>query len=101
MKRVKGCLNCNCEEYKKTQYKDTDEFCVKCGTKLSYVCKDKKCFKQIPDDIEEKYCPIHIAERKDKKEKRQDKLKKAGGVVLGLGAIVLGGKSAFDSMDKK
>ena len=70
MKRVKGCLNSNCDEYKKTYYKVSDEYCVKCGTKLSYVCKHHKCFKQIPDDIKEIYCPVHIAERKDKKEKR-------------------------------
>ena len=42
MKRVKGCLNNKCVEYKKTYYKESDEYCVKCGTKLSYVCKHPK-----------------------------------------------------------
>ena len=41
MKRVKACLNSECSECKKTYYKATDEFCVKCGSKLSYVCKHK------------------------------------------------------------
>ena len=54
MKRVKGCLNSKCVEYKKTYYKESDEYCVKCGTKLSYVCKHPKCFKQIPDNVKEK-----------------------------------------------
>ena len=86
MKRVKGCLNSNCKEYKKTYYKESDEYCVKCGTKLSYVCKHPKCFKQIPDDVKENYCPVHIAERKDKKEKRVKPLKKL--VVDSLQSVV-------------
>ena len=102
MKKVKGCLNNSCSEYKKTYYKETDEYCVKCGTRLSYVCKHKKCFKQIPDDIKEVYCPIHIAEKQDKKEKRGDTLKKVGGGVLMVGAtIITVGKTAVDFAKKK
>ena len=49
MKRFKGCLNNDCCEYtKKRLYKESDNFCVKCGSKLNFVCKD--CFKQLPDD---------------------------------------------------
>ena len=67
MKRVKGCLNSECSEYKKTYFKASDENCMICGSKLSYVCKYPECFKAISDDTKECYCPIHIAERKDKK----------------------------------
>jgi predicted amidophosphoribosyltransferase len=44
MKRVKACLNSECSECKKTYYKATDEFCVKCGSKLnkSYF-RGEKC----------------------------------------------------------
>ena len=102
MKRVKGCLNSNCKEYKKTYYKESDEYCVKCGTKLSYVCKHPKCFKQIPDDVKENYCPVHIAERKDKKEKVGDVLKKASGGLLAVGCLVLTvGKTTIDIAKKK
>lgn len=100
-KRIKGCLNCNCEDYKKTQYKETDELCAKCGTKLSYVCKNKKCFKQIPDDAKEAYCPNHIAERKDKRDENWGKAKKVLGFAVAIGAAAVGGKSAFDNIGKK
>lgn len=102
MKRVKGCLNSKCVEYKKTYYKESDEYCVKCGTKLSYVCKHHKCFKQIPDNVKEKYCPVHLAERQDKKEKRGDTAKKVGGGVLAaFGVAVTVGKTVVDVVRKK
>ena len=102
MKRVKGCLNSNCKEYRKTYYKESDEYCVICGTKLSYVCKHPKCFKQIPDNVKEAYCPIHIEDRKDRKEKRVNTLKKVGGGVLALGSIVFTvGKTVIDISKKK
>ena len=102
MKRVKGCLNSKCVEYKKTYYKESDEYCVKCGTKLSYVCKHPKCFKQIPDNVKEKYCPPHLAERQDKKEKPGDTAKKVGGGVLAaFGVAVTVGKTVVDVVRKK
>ena len=102
MKRVKGCLNSNCKEYKKTYYKESDEYCVKCGTKLSYVCKHPKCFKNIPDNAKEAYCPIHIAERQDKKEKRIANAKKIGGGVIGFASIfAVVGKVIVDNAKKK
>ncbi len=90
MKRVKGCLNKKCSEYKKTYYKNTDEYCVKCGTKLVYVCKHKGCFKQIPDKVNQKYCPIHLAEKKDKRDKQGKSVAKVGGGVAGFTIAVLG-----------
>lgn len=43
MKRVKGCLNSKCVEYKKTYYKESDEYCVKCGTsRMVVVCVGEK-----------------------------------------------------------
>lgn len=102
MKRVKGCLNRECTEYKKTFFKASDEYCVKCGSKLSYVCKYPKCFKSIPDEVQEKYCPIHIAEIQDKKEKREETAKKFGGGILAIGgAAITIGKTAIDIVRKK
>lgn len=102
MKRVKGCLNSKCSEYKKKYYKESDEFCVKCGTKLNFVCKHPKCFKQIPDDIKENLCPVHLAEKQDKKEKKNDKIVKVGGGIFAGGAMVFSiVKAASDIIRKK
>lgn len=101
MKRVKGCLNSCCTEHKKKYYKESDEYCVKCGSKLGYVCKHSKCFKQLPDNTKEKYCPIHLAERKDKKEKTGDAIKKIGGTIVAVGVTAAGiGKAVFDIIKK-
>lgn len=102
MRRVKGCLNKKCVCYKKKYYKASDEYCVKCGMKLNYVCKHHKCFKQIPDDVEKKYCPIHEAEKKDNSDKNNDTLKKVGiGGLAVLGAVATIGKTAIDIARKK
>ena len=81
MKRFKGCLNSECSEYRTRYFAESDEYCVKCGSKLSYVCKHSGCFKRIPDEMQEKYCPIHIAERRDTREKIWDGVKKVGAAV--------------------
>lgn len=102
MKRVKGCLNSSCKEYKKTYYKESEETCPKCGTKLSYVCKHPKCFKQIPDNVREQYCPVHLAEKQDKKEKLTDKVVKVcKGSVVGIVTIVGVTKTVISIMRKK
>ncbi len=100
MGMIKGCINENCiARQKKTHYKKTDEFCSKCGNKLSYVCAD--CFKQLPDDSQ-KYCITCAARRKDKKDATKNGAKKIGGGVLAVGGIVLSaGKIVVDVMRKK
>jgi hypothetical protein len=40
--------------------------------------------------VKEKYCPVHLAERQDKKEKRGKTAAKVGGGVLGGFVAVLG-----------
>ena len=102
MKRVKACLNSSCTEYQKTYYKESDEYCEKCGAKLSYVCKHPKCFKQIPDDVKENYCPVHKAERQDKKEKRVKTVKRIGGGILAAVTLTItAGKAAIDFVKKQ
>ena len=103
MKRVKGCLNSNCNEYKKTYYKESDEHCVKCGAKLSYVCQHPKCFKQLTDDTQERFCLLHIEERKDKKDKQIENIKKVSNGILAVGsvAIAVAGKAVVDIIRKK
>lgn len=101
MRRVKGCLNSKCTEYKKTYYKPTDEYCVKCGTKLNYVCKYRKCFKLIPDNVQEVYCPVHLAEIKDRREQRSSKAVKAGGGVAAFLGIASGAYTVIKSFIKK
>ena len=102
MKRAKGCLNSACTEYKKTYYKKSDEYCDKCGTKLNYVCQHPNCFKLIPDDTNEKFCPVHIAERQDKKQQLKESLEKIGSRILAAGVLAISvSKAAIDIVRKK
>lgn len=102
MKRVKACLNEQCPTYKKIYYKEADEYCVKCGSKLSFVCKAPKCFKPIPDDRHVIYCPTHEGERQDKKDQRKDKLLKiGGGVVAGAGIVAGSIKTVAEALKKQ
>lgn len=89
MKRVKGCLNSTCSEYRKTYFKASNDICPKCGAELSCVCKHHGCFKQLPIDSKEKLCPIHLAEKQDSKDKLWDGVKKVGVPALGLAASLL------------
>ena len=102
MKRVKGCLNSSCTEYRKTYFEESDEYCSKCGSKLSYVCKHPKCFKQLPDNGIENICEFHRAEKKDKKDKRNKTLKKIG-EGIGMGVVIIGGiaKAVLDITKKE
>lgn len=88
MSKIKGCGSSNCiANKKKIKYKNTDEFCSKCGKQLVYVCK--KCFTPIPENSKGSYCIRCQAERDDRKDNTLDKAKKIGGGVVGVGAMVL------------
>ena len=65
MKAFKGCTNSDCKAYKKIHYKKEDQFCVKCGQKLSFVCAE--CWKRMEKD-KEKYCISCSAEKEQKYE---------------------------------
>lgn len=88
MPKIKGCVNKQCEAYKKkVTYKKNEEYCSKCGHRLVYVCK--KCYKPISE--KNKYCIIHQAEQDDEKAKRKKVIVGVGGAVLGIGALVCAG----------
>ncbi len=85
--KSKGCLNPKCEaNQKKIYFKDTDNFCPKCGSQLETVCQHKKCYKPI--DPGDKYCYIHEAELNDKRDQCLDVLGKVGESVLCVGGLV-------------
>lgn len=85
MKAFKGCTNLDCKAYKKIHYKKEDQFCVKCGQPLSFVCAE--CWKPMEED-KEKYCISCLAEKEQKKAQAMDKAKKAGAGALGaMGAV--------------
>ncbi len=81
MKMIKGCLNPNCEHGKrkkkkvaddeintlKKTYKYNDNFCSRCGEKLSYVCK--VCNKSLSTDSAD-ICERCKAVKADKKDNR-------------------------------
>ena len=69
MTRVKGCVNEKCVAYKnKVNYKESEEYCSKCGVRLSYVCKAKK------DDKKDEFKKGAVA---------------VGGALLAVGGVVL------------
>lgn len=85
MKAFKGCTNLDCKAYKKIHYKKEDQFCVKCGQPLNFVCA--ACWKPMEED-KEKYCISCSAEKEQKKAQAMDKAKKAGAGALGtMGAV--------------
>ena len=90
MKRVKACLNLMCDEYKKGYYKETDKYCIQCGHKLSYVCRKRGCYKLMPEDCTDLYCPTHQAEKDDANDRRKDAAMKVGGGVLAAVATAAG-----------
>lgn len=67
-KRVKGCYNLTCKNYRKeVKFKATDNFCANCGAELVYVCAD--CFEKIEDmGLEVRLCKECEEKRAAKKE---------------------------------
>ena len=73
-KAVKGCMNPECvANQKKTSFSLSNDYCPKCGQKLSYVCKD--CRMELDDDTR-RYCVRCENIRRDNREQ-------LGKVVLG------------------
>lgn len=88
MKRVKGCLNRNCKAYKKIYYSEYQKYCNKCGEELSFVCKNKKCFKKLPNDTKDAYCPM-CQEEHDKKKEKNMKIGAKVATVLTVAASII------------
>ncbi|MBR1709523.1 MAG: hypothetical protein IJ719_11950 [Clostridia bacterium] len=88
MSKIKGCVNTNCVDYKKKRkYKSTDEYCVHCGKKLTFVCKD--CWMPIEANNKVNYCMRCQAKHDDKADKVKKGVNKAAAVfgILSLGAL--------------
>ena len=98
MSRVKGCTNSECIAVKKKiMYKETEDFCSKCGGALTYVCK--KCY--TPIEKKDKLCAIHQAEKEDKEDKVKQAAVTLGGMALSAGAfVVTNGKSIVKNIPK-
>lgn len=97
MKAFKGCTNPDCKAYKKIHFKKDDQFCLKCGEPLSFVCAE--CWK-VMDSNKEKYCISCAAQKEQKQQQRINKVKNGGGVVLaGVGAVAVGVKQLSKNMD--
>ena len=81
-KRVKGCYNLTCKNYRKeVKRKATDNYCSHCGAELVYVCA--KCFEKIEDMGPEvrfcKECEEKQAAKKAKIKAGADKAKVLAG----------------------
>ncbi|MBQ6479030.1 MAG: hypothetical protein IJI44_06650 [Erysipelotrichaceae bacterium] len=86
-KRVKGCPNENCKDYKKIRYKAEDRFCKSCGSELIFVCS--KCWTPLADDDQKKkICAKCEAKREDRKENIINTAKKIGEGTVAVIALV-------------
>ena len=81
MSKNKACLNPTCSNYKKEKYKTAERLCPYCGNQLEYICAQKGCFKVIPENPKEKFCPLCKAEIDDRNAKAWDVTKKVAGYV--------------------
>lgn len=98
MRSVKGCINAACiVSQKKITYKETDDYCSKCGNKLYFVCRE--CYKQLPDDA--KYCERCIAKKQDRKDRVKDNALKIGGAAFAVSLAVRSkGKEVINVISK-
>lgn len=92
-KRVKGCYNLTCKNYRKeVKFKVTDNYCPNCGKELIFVCAD--CFEKIEDmGPEVKLCKECEAKKAAKKEKIKagvDTAKKIAGKGIELAPAAIG-----------
>ena len=89
MGRVKGCVNEKCIAHeKKVLYEETEEYCSKCGVKLEYVCKTKKCYTFL-EKSDGKYCIKCQAKKDDRKDDAKKAALKVGGGVLAFGTLAV------------
>jgi len=91
-KRVKGCYNLTCKNYRKeVKFKSTDNFCPNCGKELVYVCAD--CFEKIEDMGPEvrlcKECEEKKAAKKEAIKTGVDKAKKLAGKGVAVAPAVI------------
>ena len=73
MKAFKGCVNPEWSCYKKKHYKKSDQYCLKCGEPLHFVCAE--CWKVLEDD-QSRYCSYCEAARKDRREDKKQAFQK-------------------------
>ena len=103
-KRIKGCTNPTCEcKFNKTKYNFDDEFCVKCGSSLVYVCSN--CLKPFESNSPtEKLCPDCLAVIELRRVERQEAVRRArkiaGKAVMVVPVIVRKGPNALRNAAK-
>lgn len=99
MGKIKGCSNETCEAHnKKSQYKESETFCSKCGNPLVFVCKG--CYTQLSHG-NYKYCVRCNAKHEDRKDRAKRIVAGAGAGALAVGGVVLTiGKKTFEFVKK-
>ena len=86
-KRSKGCPNEECKRNsKKYLYRAEDNYCVECGSKLVYVCRE--CSGPLASD---EPSVTLCARCQSEKEDQRDKALKMGAAVAGGAAGIVGG----------
>lgn len=98
MKAFRGCTNVECKAYKKVHYKKNDDFCLKCGKPLSFVCAD--CWKPM-EDGNVKYCISCKIEKEQHNEAVKANIKKyGGGAAAAIAGVVVAIPKVVKDSDK-
>lgn len=85
MKAIKGCVNRECNSYKKrVHYKESFEFCPQCSVKIEYVCSS--CWKVLEQN-HNRLCIACKAEQEQKREQQFNQIKGLGIAIAGVGKI--------------
>ncbi|MGN1348160.1 MAG: hypothetical protein ACI4VI_04380 [Acutalibacteraceae bacterium] len=99
MAQVKSCTNEKCEAYNEKVNKK-ENYCSKCGSQLSYVCKNKKCHTFL-EETDGTYCISCQAKKDDAKDKRKSIAVKVGTPILGVVGVALAkGKDIIKNIPK-
>ena len=89
MPKVKGCPNEKCALHRKhIQFSKKDNYCSSCGSKLVFVCKNKKCYTFL-EEHDGDYCLKCQAAIHDRNDAVRDSVMKAGGAALAVGGVVI------------
>lgn len=102
-RRKKICPNTECIN-SKTKFKANVKHCPECGAKLVYVCKERKCFKQIEDrGPSHALCDLCQAKHDDDAQARLDKVKAVAGTggKAALGVVISVGAAVLSRVDKE
>ena len=103
MKKLKGCFNEKCIAYEKREkYNEDYSYCPKCGEKLKYVCRSKKCYTLLDEPLHI-YCDACLKRKAEQKEDIKNNAKEVINIapkIATIGPIVAKGAKQLTKLKK-